>query len=167
MAESISAPRSKRRTPHLRIVLSGAESSGKSTLTRHLGDLFGLPCAMEYARIYLEENGPDYTLDQVRLMAARHLDYQEREVPPDSPIGLYDTDLINYKIWTEEVFGECPDEIQRALERESHHAYLLCSPDLPWMMPSWIMLWAISKKMAIRVICSKVKGSMAMEAMPP
>ena len=116
----------------LRIVLTGAESSGKSSLTRHLGEVFKLPYALEYARIYLEENGPEYNLEQLKEMSRRHLNYQQEEVPISVPCGIFDTDLINYKIWAEEVFGCCPEEISRKIEQESSHVYLLCKPDLPW-----------------------------------
>ena len=116
----------------LRIVLTGAESSGKSSLTRYLGEVFKLPYALEYARIYLEEHGPEYNLEQLKEMSRRHLNYQQEEVPISVPCGIFDTDLINYKIWAEEVFGCCPEEISRGVEQESSHVYLLCKPDLPW-----------------------------------
>ena len=49
-----------------------------------------------------------------------------------NPLGVFDTDLINYKIWCEVVYGRCHPEIIDQLERESRHVYLLCAPDLPW-----------------------------------
>jgi len=116
----------------LRIVLTGAESSGKSTLAQQLGERAHLPFALEYARLYLEDHGPDYELETLLTMSREHRAYQKECVPDDAPIGLFDTDLINYKIWAEEVFGACPAEIQEALEQEENHIYLLCAPDLPW-----------------------------------
>jgi len=116
----------------MRIVITGAESSGKSSLTQHLGKVFELPYALEYARYYLAENGPEYDLEQLRNMCRLHLNYQQEKVPISAPCGIFDTDLINYKIWAEEVFGCCPAEISTGIERESSHVYLLCKPDLPW-----------------------------------
>ena len=116
----------------MRIVLTGAESSGKSTLTHQLGQRFNLPVALEYARIYLEENGPKYDLFRLKKMARLHQAYQREKIPEHAPLGLFDTDLINYKIWSEEVFGHCPDEILKGIEQETHHVYLVCAPDLPW-----------------------------------
>ena len=115
-----------------RIVITGAESSGKSHLTQHLGEVFKLPYVLEYARTYLEENGPEYDLEQLRKMSRLHLIYQQGKVPTATPRGIFDTDLINYKIWAEEVFGCCPAEIITGIEQESSHVYLLCKPDLPW-----------------------------------
>jgi len=115
-----------------RIILTGAESSGKSYLTQHLGEVFKLPYVLEYARTYLEENGPEYDLEQLRKMSRLHLSYQQEKIPTSTPWGIFDTDLINYKIWAEEVFGCCPAEISTGIEQESSHLYLLCKPDLPW-----------------------------------
>lgn len=116
----------------MRIIITGAESSGKSTLARQLGERHNLPYALEFARIYLEKNGPKYDLDLLKEMARLHLIYQREQVQPSAPLGIFDTDLINYKIWSEEVFGHCPEEIIRGIQLETSHLYLLCAPDLPW-----------------------------------
>ena len=116
----------------LRIVLAGPESTGKSSLTVHLAQRFRVPCAMEYARLYLEKNGPDYDYDLLLHLSRGHLAYQRERVPDIAPVGLFDTDLLNYKIWCEVVYGRCHAEILAALEQETNHAYLLCAPDLPW-----------------------------------
>ena len=116
----------------IRIVITGAESSGKSSLTQHLGEVFDLPYALEYARYYLEENGPEYDLEGLKRMSCLHLSYQQETVPISTFCGIFDTDLINYKIWAEEVFGCCPVEVSSGIEQESAHVYLLCKPDLPW-----------------------------------
>ncbi|MEN8198616.1 MAG: ATP-binding protein [Thermodesulfobacteriota bacterium] len=116
----------------LRVIISGAESSGKSTITRHLAKLFDLPYALEFARFYLEEHGPQYDLELLKKMGRLHLDYQRERVVPDAPMGIFDTDLINYKIWAEKVFGSCPPEILAGMEGEKDHLYLLCEPDLVW-----------------------------------
>ena len=116
----------------IRIVVTGAESSGKSSLTQHLGEVFELPYALEYARYYLEENGPEYDLEGLREMSRLHLIYQQENVSSSAAGGIFATDLINYKIWAEEVFECCPAEINTGIEQESSHIYLLCKPDLPW-----------------------------------
>jgi nicotinamide riboside kinase len=116
----------------IRIVITGAESSGKSSLTQHLGEVFSLPYALEYARYHLETNGPEYDLGLLLKMSRLHLDFQREKVSVSAPLGIFDTDLINYKIWAEEVFGCCPAEISAGIEHESNHIYILCRPDLPW-----------------------------------
>ena len=116
----------------IRLVLTGPESTGKSALTVHLAQHLGLPHALEYARDYLEQHGADYTYDVLLEMSRGHLAHQARCVPPAAPVGVFDTDLTNYKIWSEVAYGRCHEEILAALERETSHVYLLCYPDLPW-----------------------------------
>lgn len=117
----------------LRIVLTGPECTGKSVLTTYLAGQLRLPCAMEYARMYLERKGPAYDYPLLLQLSREHRDYQRNCVPPGAPVGLFDTDLINYKIWCEVVYGQCHPDILRAMENdEAHHVYLLCYPDLPW-----------------------------------
>jgi nicotinamide riboside kinase len=117
----------------VRVVLTGPESTGKSLLTAHLARRCGVPCAMEYARAYLEARGPAYDYDLLLDIARGHLAHQRGCVPEAAPLGIFDTDLLNYKIWCEVVFGRCHREILDALERETNHVYLLCAPDVPWV----------------------------------
>jgi NadR type nicotinamide-nucleotide adenylyltransferase len=120
------------RAAPLRIVLAGPESSGKSLLTEHLARRFRVPFALEYARYYLETHGAAYDYDLLLPMSRQHLAYQRLHVPESAPLGVLDTDLINYKIWCEVAYGRCHPEIVEAMERETNHVYLLCAPDLPW-----------------------------------
>ncbi len=119
-------------TASIRLVLTGPESTGKSTLTEFLGQQLGLPFAREYARIYLERHGPAYDYDLLLPLSREHARYQRSEVPSDAVAGVLDTDLLNYKIWCEVAYGRCHPEIIAAIEGEAHHVYLLCYPDLPW-----------------------------------
>lgn len=116
-----------------RIVLTGPESSGKTALTIHLSKHLGAPHALEYARIYLEKYGPEYDYDLLLKIAEGHLAYQQDIIPADAPLAILDTDLINYKVWSEVAFGKFHPELLHELEKESEHLYLLCYPDLPWL----------------------------------
>jgi nicotinamide riboside kinase len=117
----------------LRIVLTGPECTGKSTLCAHLAQRFNVPAAQEYARIYLDAHGPAYDQPLLVELARGHVAYQQAQVPAGEPLGVLDTDLINYKIWSEVVFGHCHLDILKAVAGETDHAYLLCAPDLPWV----------------------------------
>ena len=115
-----------------RIVLTGPESSGKTTLTLALAERFRLPYALEYARLYLEKNGPQYDCELVHEIARGHLRYQQEQVPEETPLALYDTDLQNFFIWCEVAFSHCEPWLQEAAAAEQDHVYLICQSDLPW-----------------------------------
>lgn len=116
----------------MRIVLAGPESTAKSALTVELAQRLNVPFALEYARFYLEQHGPAYDYDLLLTLSRKHRAYQREQVPEEAPLGLFDTDLINYKIWCEVAYGRCHPEILAAIEEERHHVYLLCLPDIPW-----------------------------------
>jgi nicotinamide riboside kinase len=116
-----------------RIVITGPESSGKSTLAAWLAQEFHLPMATEYARIHLETFCATYDESTVIAMAKLHLIHQQRMVPLDAPLGIYDTDLLNYKVWCDVAYSRCHASILRGMEQESTHVYLVCYPDLPWV----------------------------------
>ena len=115
-----------------RIVITGAESSGKTTLARFLAREFSWPCALEYARLYLEKNGAHYDYDIVHEIARGHLLYQAEQVPEGAACGIYDTDLLNFTIWCDVAYGGCEPWLREAAAAEHHHVYLICQPDLPW-----------------------------------
>lgn len=116
----------------LRIVLAGPESSGKSTLAAYLATAFGVPFAPEFAREHLEAHGSRYDYDLLLALSRGHLASQRQRVPDAALLGVLDTDLLNYKIWCESVFGRCHPEILAGIDAERDHVYLLCRPDLPW-----------------------------------
>lgn len=115
-----------------RIVVTGAESSGKSTLAQFLANRFRIPTAPEYARIYLETHGAAYDYAVVHQIAREHLVYQSERVSKASAWGIYDTDLLNFIIWCEVAYGNCESWLREAAARETHHVYLICKPDTPW-----------------------------------
>ena len=137
-------------TAATRIVLSGPESSGKSTLAAALGAAFGLPVAMEYARVHLDAGMPSPQSPGALVDLARgHLAWQRRHVPDDAPCGIFDTDLVNYFIWADVAFGSVPEEITRWLAAERHHIHLLCEPDLPWRSDPYREFPGLEKRRAL------------------
>lgn len=113
------------------IVITGPESSGKSSLAQILGSLYDVPVVKEYARWYLERYGKQYDYARLCRLAQLHQSFQSSQLPLQGQVFL-DTDMLNYFIWSREVFGEVPSWIRQAARRESQHRYLLTSPDLPW-----------------------------------
>ncbi|WP_417589301.1 AAA family ATPase [Owenweeksia hongkongensis] len=115
-----------------KIVISGPESTGKSWLTKKLGEHFQVPFADEYARHYLEENGPDYDFDTLEKIIKGHKSHQLKAIQKAENLVFLDTDLLNFKIWEELVFGKTHDFIEKEIEKENDHIYLLTYPDIPW-----------------------------------
>ncbi len=114
------------------IVVTGPESSGKSSLTQALADYFKSAWVPEFARTYLEKHGPQYSLADFKHMLAGQ--WQHNQIAcadAQSPVFL-DTDVINFAVWSDFVYQKRPQELQALLAQPNPHYYLICYPDLPW-----------------------------------
>lgn len=110
--------------------ITGAESTGKSTLTADLAMHFGGIGIPEYARTYLESLNRHYEYSDVEVIARRQIEliYQNR----NRPLVFFDTCLINLKVWFREVYQRIPDWLEKEIPKAGKGTYLICQPDLPW-----------------------------------
>jgi len=112
------------------IVVTGPESSGKTTLVHRLREELGLPIVEEYARVYLESK-PSHNYDYKDLqIICKCQNIQETKAYKTYPIIICDTDIITIDIWSLEVFGKSISLPN--LNSDKKH-YLLCKPDIPWV----------------------------------
>jgi nicotinamide riboside kinase len=115
------------------IVISGAESTGKSELSRQLADHFHAPFIPEYARHYIRSLDRDYTRKDVEIIARKQIQQLRELKQTNPPVIFSDTWLIITKVWFEEVFGSAPDWLEREILKTEIDFYLVCDTDLPWV----------------------------------
>jgi len=115
------------------VVISGAESTGKSVLTSQLSQLFNGRFFPEYARDYLERHGTVYTYQDVEEIAAVQREQMEQASDFDVPVVFFDTWLIITRVWFEVVYGRVPDWISGVIRKAPVDLYLLCANDIPWV----------------------------------
>ncbi|MEO6844457.1 MAG: ATP-binding protein [Ginsengibacter sp.] len=141
-----------------KIVIIGPESTGKSTLCEKLAEHYNTLWTPEYAREYLEKNGPEYTYDDLLTIAKGQIKVEEDisyqvsgiryrvsgiseqshspNLIPDTSylIPLFiDTDMYVMKVWAEYVFNKCHNWILNQIASRKYDLYLLCDVDLPWV----------------------------------
>ncbi len=116
-----------------KIVLTGAESSGKSTLTKALAEYFSLPFVNELARNYVENLNRNYEQSDVLKIAELQIEEERKILKQGYKAVFFDTDLIITKIWLLEVYGFCPNWINEEIKNHSNTVHLLCYYDLPWL----------------------------------
>jgi nicotinamide riboside kinase len=111
----------------LKIIVTGPESSGKTTLCKALSEHFKIPFAEESAREYLDALNRDYNQEDLLEIAKGQLQAENR-------MQLLDTDLITLKIWSEYKYGSCDNWILTQIEKQKSKKrfYLLCNADIPW-----------------------------------
>ena len=117
-----------------KVVVTGAECSGKSTLSEDLAKRYGVLWVPEMAREYLD--GIDRTYGESDLLKIAELQvHTEDERQAESPLAsllVCDTDLITIRIWGEEKYGRSDPWIVQQTEERPYDLWLLCSPDIPW-----------------------------------
>jgi len=124
--------KTERKRP-LMVVVSGAESTGKSVLTSQLSQLFNGRYFPEYAREYLETHGTAYTYQDVENIAAVQREQMEQALDFDVPVVFFDTWLIITSVWFEVVYGRVPGWIPEAIRKAPVDLFLLCANDIPWV----------------------------------
>jgi NadR type nicotinamide-nucleotide adenylyltransferase len=120
-----------------RLVVTGSESSGKTTLARLVADATGAPMLSEAARDYAEKRrarGESLTASDVEPIARRAIADEDRLVADRAPTMIVrDTDLISTVAYARHYYGACPEWIGDEAARRRADLYLLCAPDLPWV----------------------------------
>lgn len=116
-----------------KIVITGAESSGKSTLTKQLASYYNKPFLKEYAREYVENLKRDYTFNDVEFIAKIQIDLELEMSKNADSFFFIDTSLIITKVWFEEVYKKLPNWFMKHFKESFADFYLLCNNDLEWI----------------------------------
>jgi NadR type nicotinamide-nucleotide adenylyltransferase len=115
------------------IVITGAESTGKSVLTQWLANHFQALFIPEYARDYIEKLERKYLYSDVEFIARKQVQQLNELQKTNPPLIFSDTWLINTKIWFEEVFGRKPEWLEREIMKTKIDLFVVCDTDLPWI----------------------------------
>ncbi len=119
------------------MVISGPESTGKTTLARRLAERYATAWAPEYVRAYLQgrppRTPPSLVLwDDLDAIARGQLEAEEEAAGRARRLLLCDTDLHSTKVYCEHYFGRCPEWIARAARGRRYDLHLLLGVDVPW-----------------------------------
>lgn len=124
-----------------KVVITGTESSGKTSLAEALAKHFGTRWVPEAVRQYFAERAPSfpvngYVEEELLAIAKRQLEVEREVVSKGEEEGrsvvFCDTDLITIRIWGEEKFGRSDPWIVEQTEIRPYDLWLLCAPDIPW-----------------------------------
>ncbi len=117
--------------PH-RVVVTGSECTGKTTLAQTLARRFAAPWVPEYSRAYAEaraELGPQ----DVEPIARGHLAAEERAAITATRLLVLDADLVSTVVYARHYYGDCPQWIAGAATERRGDLYLFAHPDVPWI----------------------------------
>ena len=114
------------------VIVTGPESSGKSTLCEALNQEYNSILVNEYAREFLKSS--DYSFEDLEQIARTQLKNiaKAKDKAEKSQMVLADTGHIVLEIWFEERFGDLPKNWQQNIQGSCADLYLLCASDIPW-----------------------------------
>lgn len=124
-----------------RIAVYGTESTGKTQLAEMLARRFGVPCVAEYAREFWEQNEGVITLEDMLPIAREQwrredeaMQRQAAESAAERRLVICDTDALTTMLWSDLLYGTCPEELRRVAEKRSQNyaLYLLLDADVPF-----------------------------------
>ena len=117
----------------LRIVVTGSECTGKTTLASAIAAKLDAPFSSESARDYVNELGRVVQFSDVEPIARRQIEIEDALLGDGSPMYIFDTDLFSTLIYSRLYFGRCPGWIEPLCRARRADLYLLCGIDLPWV----------------------------------
>lgn len=115
-----------------RIVLTGSESTGKTTLAAALAARLGTIWVPEYAREYAASRGGVLTVADLEPIARGQLAAEEAALGARGGPIVFDTDLLSTSVYGRYYYGATVPWIEAAIDRYPPSRYLLCEVDLPW-----------------------------------
>jgi len=116
-----------------RIVISGAESTGKSVLAKRLAKHFGEPCVPEYVREFWDTHEGKITTEDLGTIARVQMETEDEAVKRAKRVLFCDTDLLTNVLWADLLYGgKCPDWVRTEADTrcQGYDLYLLCDTDI-------------------------------------
>ena len=118
--------------PMLKIVITGPESTGKTTLANALGQHFQVPVVEEFAREYLDGLDRPYVEDDLLQIAIGQSFSEDKARGKAGRMIICDTDMLTLRIWSKAKYGQFLKPLNPLWFDDLPHLYLVCSPDIPW-----------------------------------
>lgn len=117
----------------VKIVITGPESTGKTSIAGHFSIKFNIPVINEFAVEYLKKTGGKYSYTDLLKIARGQIRSEENLIKIINPqYMICDTDLITIKIWSKVKFNKINKEILSVIESRHYDHYILCYPDVAW-----------------------------------
>lgn len=116
----------------LKILLTGPESSGKTTLAAQLAQHFACPWQPEYAREYLSELDRDYNKADLNIILQEQTERRTIISDTHPPMLICDTGPEVIYIWSKVKYREVDPFIISQLKDQHYDLRLICYPDLAW-----------------------------------
>jgi len=119
----------------IKIVLTGPESTGKSTLAKQLADHYNTVWVEEYLRDFAEKKyseGKELVYSDNLLIAQGQIDLENEGIKRANKFIFCDTDILQTVIYSFEYYNKVQPELENLLQNSNTDLYLLLNLDVSW-----------------------------------
>jgi NadR type nicotinamide-nucleotide adenylyltransferase len=115
-----------------RVVLTGSEATGKTTLAEGLARHFQTGWVPEFSRGYAEARGGRLSAADVEPIARGQLAAERAGQARADGLLILDTDLVSTALYAAHYYGVVPAWVERVIADYPPSLYLVCEIDLAW-----------------------------------
>ena len=115
-----------------KLIITGPECSGKTSLAKAISKKYDAPWVVEYARQFLNEKAGSYVYEDLLSIAHGQLEQEQRFEQYAPKFLICDTSMLVMKVWSEYKYGKADPWMIDRLSEMVDCLWLLCAPDIPW-----------------------------------
>ena len=116
----------------IRVVVTGSECTGKTTLAQALAEHYDTVWVPEYVRQFVDKQGRAPEYGDVDTIAHGQIALEDSMALKASTLLVQDCDLLSTTVYSRHYYGDCPLWIEQALLDRQADLYLLTGIDVPW-----------------------------------
>lgn len=115
-----------------RVVITGAESTGKSTLAKALSEHYDEPWTKEFVRGYVDQLSEPLQQKDLEPIARGQLAAEDVGLRKARKLVIHDTNILSSIIYAEHYFDTTLGWVNEHFKTRTYDLYLLCLQDIPW-----------------------------------
>lgn len=113
-------------------IVTGAESTGKTTLTKSLATHFNTLHYDEYARNYIASIKRNYNYHDLEIIARKQISQYIEAINSGHKIVFFDTWLIITKVWFKVVYKGAPEWLDETIRAAQISGIILNDINIAW-----------------------------------
>lgn len=115
-----------------RVVITGAESTGKTTLAQALANYYSEPWTGEFVREYVDQLERELQPEDLEAIARGQFAMEDAKLEQTSRLIIHDTNIMSFIVYAKHYFNAELDWVNQRFKERSYSFYLLCIPDITW-----------------------------------